>query len=278
MPNIFTFVSAPDETRPLHLLLAGITAPDAAKFISRGSENRIWVFQYILSGRGFLREEELPETECVAGDVVITHAGKRHSYYPDPDNPWGKVWVNVSGAFPGTLLSGFGLAETCVFRRRPEAGKMLEKAVRSLSRLPAEKADDFIAGTLLRMVCMLEHANGEKDSGNGKSRSAAERLRMYLDGFIQSPPPTLEKMARQMNLSPSQTIRCFRRRFGITPYAYLLDAKIRAAREVLRNSSEPVRDTAQRFGFANEYYFSRLFREKAGMPPGRFRDSDADEK
>ena len=74
-----------------------------------------------------------------------------------------------------------------------------------------------------------------------------------------------------MGLSPSQLTRVFQREYGMTPYAYFLSRKLALAQNLLRNSSLPIREIADRLQFTDEHYFSALFRQKTGVSPGAYR-------
>ena len=68
-----------------------------------------------------------------------------------------------------------------------------------------------------------------------------------------------------------------RRRFksatGTTLHNYLLQTKIAHARRLLGETDLPLKTVAARLGYDNVYFFSRQFREIAGVPPGIYRRS-----
>ena len=79
-------------------------------------------------------------------------------------------------------------------------------------------------------------------------------------------------MGRRINRSGVQTIRIFRQAYGITPYQFLLGQKLTAACELLTHSHQSVKEIADYLGFADEFYFSRLFKQKIGVSPSNYRD------
>ena len=52
-----------------------------------------------------------------------------------------------------------------------------------------------------------------------------------------------------------------------------LEKKIQRARELLLATDLPVYAVAERCGFSSPHYFSRAFAARAGVPPGRYRES-----
>lgn len=64
----------------------------------------------------------------------------------------------------------------------------------------------------------------------------------------------------------------YRERYGITPYAYLLDLRINCAADLLRQYGQQltVGEIAQQSGFSDPLYFSRLFKKKKGVSPREY--------
>jgi len=272
--TVFTYVAVPDDNLPVHLLMAGITSPGYSRRTFRLREESFFVFQYIKSGSGYLRENAQTERYCQAGDILINHAGCEQFYYPDKADPWGKVWINVSGKLVQDLLDAYGLGYNCIFSANQQAGELLERSVLALKHIPREKADDFTLHLILQLISFIRQNQVNNTASTLDSVDArAEKLRKYLTGFLMKVPPTMGEISEYMELSPAQVMRIFRNAYNTTPYAWLLDAKLQAAADNLRMSSEPVRMIAERFAFTNEYYFSRIFRQKMHQPPGEYRNS-----
>ena len=57
----------------------------------------------------------------------------------------------------------------------------------------------------------------------------------------------------------------------MTPYAYLLEKKLELAGQLLRDTNLSVREIAEKLSFADEYYFSNVFKKKMGVTPSLWR-------
>jgi AraC family transcriptional regulator len=71
-------------------------------------------------------------------------------------------------------------------------------------------------------------------------------------------------------LSPIHFARQFKRSTGQSPYQYLLNARIEAAKRLLR-SQLPIAEIAFRCGFSHQEHLTRTFRKLAGTTPAAYR-------
>ncbi|MBL8792659.1 MAG: XylR family transcriptional regulator [Planctomycetia bacterium] len=81
----------------------------------------------------------------------------------------------------------------------------------------------------------------------------------------------VEDVLRHVAVSSSVLERKFRRFLGRTPKAELLRVQMARARELLAETDLPLKELAQRCGFAGEKYFSDAFCRVTGVRPGVYR-------
>jgi len=102
----------------------------------------------------------------------------------------------------------------------------------------------------------------------GASRAVA-RVRDYLDAHLDR-EVELAKLAQVAGLSRSHFIRAFRKETGLTPHAYLLDRRFRAASRLLGRGEAPG-DVAAACGFFDQSHLNRVFKARMGVTPGIYR-------
>ncbi len=78
-------------------------------------------------------------------------------------------------------------------------------------------------------------------------------------------------LASRAGLSPERFSALYRKLFGSSPYAEMIDARMIAAKRLLSSTSLTVKEIADRCGWSDQYYFSRLFKEKCAVSPRDFR-------
>jgi AraC-like DNA-binding protein len=89
---------------------------------------------------------------------------------------------------------------------------------------------------------------------------------------------TLQKLAALAHLSRSAFAARFSTVVGTAPMAYVTQWRMHLATRLLRETDLSVAAVAQRVGYTSEPSFTRLFRAHLGVPPGRFRITDRQQR
>jgi AraC-like DNA-binding protein len=74
-------------------------------------------------------------------------------------------------------------------------------------------------------------------------------------------------MALLVHMSPKRFGQLHRKFFGISPAEDLIQARLERAKYLLSSTTLSVGRAAERSGFTNPYYFSRLFHRRVGCAP-----------
>jgi len=82
---------------------------------------------------------------------------------------------------------------------------------------------------------------------------------------------SLDQLASEACLSKYHFIRLFRCAYGFSPHQYIQQLRIEKARAMLSRTDTPVADVADLLGFVNSQSFSRLFSQRMGVSPSRYR-------
>ncbi len=82
---------------------------------------------------------------------------------------------------------------------------------------------------------------------------------------------TLADLSTVAGMSTFHFAREFKRTTGTTPHQYLLQQRIRHAKELLSNSEMPLVDVGFQSGFSHQSHFTRLFRKLTGTTPQSYR-------
>ena len=156
----------------------------------------------------------------------------------NPD-AWSEIFTRLVQAEPGQALTAFSLT------------------VQLLSLILA----DWKAAGAVRRPAHLE--------------TPADRfvgLVHYMQEHL-SEPLGRDDLAARACLHPGSLNRAFQRAYGVPPMRLLRDLRLAHARQRLETTEETLELVASRCGFDDAAYFSRAFRARYGLPPGRHRQN-----
>ena len=85
-------------------------------------------------------------------------------------------------------------------------------------------------------------------------------------------PLTLEALAARAHMSVPTFLRAFRESTGMSPIGYLLQYRIRQAKDLLLSTQHSITEIALRTGFMDSNYFARQFKKSVGVTPREFRE------
>ncbi len=83
--------------------------------------------------------------------------------------------------------------------------------------------------------------------------------------------PDVSTLAREYCMSVSKLARAFRQVCGIPLHAYVIEARLQKGIELLVQDNVPVREIAEKIGYAKPSQFSADFRKRFGVLPREYR-------
>lgn len=97
-----------------------------------------------------------------------------------------------------------------------------------------------------------------------------EDILAYIAAHLHE-PLSVGDLADRAFMSEYHFIRVFKRETGYTPYAYIINARMHAARYKLITTDMPLKELCAECGFPSVSAFCALFRRKFGCSPGTYR-------
>lgn len=159
----------------------------------------------------------------------------------------------LSGRFRETLTDDDGLREAIV------------RAFAAIHGREGQLARDV---SLHRLVDHLSDHWDHRAAQAAPERSAATRARDYLHAHMAD-DIGLDDLATHAGMDRFRLHRQFTAAVGQSPHAYLVNLRLRAARDRLTRGDTPA-DVATAVGFADQSHLGRWFRRAFGMSPGAY--------
>ena len=85
-----------------------------------------------------------------------------------------------------------------------------------------------------------------------------------------SDPPTLPEVSSAVGLNQYKLKKGFKALFGTTLYGYITDLRLAQAKVLLLDKEKTVSEIAYELGYSSPQHFSKAFKKKFGITPGRF--------
>jgi AraC-like DNA-binding protein len=88
---------------------------------------------------------------------------------------------------------------------------------------------------------------------------------------LREPAPSIEELARAVQISPFHFIRQFEAVFGSTPHQFRIQSRLDLAKHLLARGQHSVTDVCMEVGFSSLGSFSALFTRRVGETPSAYR-------
>lgn len=208
-----------------------------------------------------------------AGDLFLFNPGDNHACSQTDGGTFSYRSINISKEIISELsmeitgrkkLPGFS---PTVIRDREAVC-----CFRTLHGLIMENSREFRKEeNLLLLLALLIRRYGQPfDEYVPECREEIESACAFMETHY-SEHISLEQICRHSGLSRSTLLRAFTRSKGVTPYCYLENIRIGAAKKLLEQGTAPV-DAALMTGFSDQSHFTNYFSRFIGIAPGVYRD------
>ena len=155
----------------------------------------------------------------------------------------------------------------------PESFKSLYRSLPIRDQTELEKLAYLLTGFGLSL---LQHGSEKQPEPEYDRHTMLRRkIRNYLSNHIHE-SIRLKDLAAELCLSETRTSHLVKRLFSVPFQSMVAEERINQALNLLRNPELPLKIIAEKTGFRNEFYFSRVFRSRCGFPPGKFRKERSD--
>lgn len=203
------------------------------------------------------------------GDFVLLDCYQRHSYASC--EPSDVLWLHFDGPTARAYFDLITERMGNVFSLKDPSYAIARltgifDAFHAAQRISEPRMAKFITDVL------TEFAVAASDGGQSSQRQphAIEDVLAYIANHLADPLPIGELAARAF-MSEYHFIRVFKRETGYTPHAYIVNARMHAAKYMLTHSDAPLKRLCEECGFTDVSAFCAAFKRRNGVSPIEFR-------
>lgn len=135
-----------------------------------------------------------------------------------------------------------------------------------------QKTGELIIESLDMLSRYLTDANGLSAADHERGQKTEVHLLKHLQ---QPSPPTLKQLARFAGTNEKKLEEIFRSRHGITVYDFFQNARMRIIYRKLTETSMPLQDLAEEFGYTDYSSFSYAVKKRFSMSPRELRKNSS---
>lgn len=250
---------------PFYVELAGITYPDPHYERSRNCSYS-YVLEYVIEGGGYVTVND-KHFYVSAGDAYLLPLGCKCYYHADPHAPFTKIWIIVNGELCRQLLKSYNLNNKFHFKNVDLYDYFKNfLAVCKDRTLPYPVIFSKCSVIFFEIIQALYHNYSEKINMNEYVLNAKHYCDMHIYDKI-----AVTEIAENIGISVSQLNRLFKKELGTTIYSYILNCRIEMSKSLLKGTAMSISSISDKLNFADEHYFSNIFKKKVGMPPSEYR-------
>ena len=203
---------------------------------------------------------------CIDGKITYTHKGK--DYVSDPQHavilPKGatyRLYGNEAGQFPLMNFQSANLqldAPLVIPLRNPEGYLKDYEALKNA--MIVQRGHAKVMSILYDLLHRLSYEG--RDNNSLLAPAVA-----YLESHFADPQISINALAQKCGISEVYFRQQFGKLFHSRPKQYIIDLRIRKAKQLLTGSEFSVAQIAEQCGFTNPYHFSRTFKDITGLTP-----------
>jgi len=226
---------------------------------------------YISAGEGVFTSGN--QTYSVnPGSVLLILPGLKHSYHPLPETGWHEHWVGFKGAYFSGLIKEGHFSPDQVFFQIGLHDSILSLFNLIIDEVQAQRPLYQIkaCAAILSLIAEVLTRDRRKEQLNSYQKTV-EKAKCLMESNVFS-AIDLPSISDQLGISTSRLNEIFKTYTSMTPYQYYIQIKIYKAESILEQQDLSVKEVAHKMGFEDQYYFSRLFKNKTGVSPSEWKN------
>ncbi len=133
-----------------------------------------------------------------------------------------------------------------------------------------KKEDGYYYAALSQMCKILQNISSQQTPSFGsETLTAFENAVEYMENNYTSSEFSVQQMVAKAFISNTYFRKMFCARFGMTPVKYLMSKRLIYAEKLLSTGKYSIKEAAEKSGFCDAKYFSRVVKEAYGVSPSK---------
>lgn len=234
-------------------------------------EENCFVFQYTLNGSGAIKIKETTY-QLNKNQAFWIKIPSDHSYYLPPESSkWEFIYITLFGDVIEKIYQQLTTINGHIFTFLNEDSviQLIFQLIEQIKHQQVHNSFQASAAGYQFAMAFLENM-GEYKEKRLSPPKPIERVLTYMKNNYHK-DISLNDCVAKSNLSKYHFTREFKKYIGTTPMQYVTKLRIQQASRLLLNDSDSIHSIAQKVGFQNGNYFTKVFKKEIGKSPNAYR-------
>ena len=228
-----------------------------------------YLIHYIIDGSGVFycgpRKYTLQK-----GQIFVIYPDTIVKYQADKKDPWHYAWVAFYGDEAVSILSSAGISLKNPVLTLQNGDEVLE----ILRDMPRERGAElqsnlhFTARLYDFLSLLVTNIQQDQKRENIYYTAATRYIKAHYAEDI-----TVDEVAAKVGISRKYLFAIFKNILGYSPKEYIIEYRMKRAKEFLSNPDLPVGNIAYSVGYKDPLTFSKIFKQRLGVSPSAYRKS-----
>lgn len=174
-------------------------------------------------------------------------------------------YISFIGIRANLVLERLKITKTaCIFHDMQGVRSLWESSIVCRNDLQDLASESVLLHTF---AAIGEHSAGHTQQSTTGSAESFLHIKKYIDEHFADPELSLELLSKQFGYSEKYISYGFKKQFHIGLSTYINAQRINFAVRLMERNHSYVKEIAERCGFRDQMYFSRLFKKTVGISP-----------
>lgn len=203
--------------------------------------------------------------------MFLLFPGEWHNYMPNKESGWEEFWIGFQGSH-----IDYWTASEFFTREKPIYNVGIDNAIIQLYQQAIQVAieqksgfQQILSGIVNFLLGLAYSYDKNYVFETSEILSQINRAKIIITERFKEVKPKL--IADELNMSYSNFRKIFKEYTGFAPAQYIQEMKLSKAKELLTNSTMPIKEIAYLMGFENHEYFFTAFKKKNRVTPAQYR-------
>ncbi len=237
-----------------------------------------FLIHFVKKGSGILQIGN-KTYKVVSGECFLIFPHQIAYYESSTDNPWEYYWIGFIGFSAQSFIEQAGIDYNSPIRNILAVNEIFD-AFDKIVRGNLNPGNGLLYNSTLYFI--LHHLTVTADKLNPNSRLIHKRSAKYgqeeyaqiIIKIIETSYKeniSIENIAEKLSINRSYLSNLFKNQTGQSIKQYLLTYRLNKAMAKMLDKSKTITEIAMETGFTDPLYFSRIFRQRVGQSPSKYR-------